>query len=288
MNLHLHDNGGENQAAATGTVVFLHGFPFNGSMWAAQLRALPNGWRGLAPDLRGFGDTGMRALPGEVSTGKRIGGRIARSSEPVLTMARLADDVAELIHAHAGGRAVVCGLSMGGYVALELWRRHPTLIRGLILADTRSGADDDEARENRLRMAQVARTAGVRPIAVTLLPSLLTPTTREGSVPVVEAVRTMILSTPPTTVIAALAGMAARHDSTHDLATISVPTLVLAGAQDTITPPDVGRDMAAAIPGASFVEIPDAGHLSNIENSAAFNAAVAEFLERGLRPRGDA
>lgn len=281
MNLHLHD-AGESDAAPSGTVVFLHGFPFNGSMWAAQVRALPHGWRGLAPDLRGFGATGMRALPGEVSTGKRIGGRIARSSEPVLTMARLADDVAELIDTHAGGRAVVCGLSMGGYVALELWRRHPAAIRGLILADTRAGADDDEARENRLRMAQVARTAGVRPIAVTMLPSLLTPATREGSVHVVEAVRKMILSTPPTTVIAALAGMAARHDSTRDLPTIAVPTLVLTGAEDAITPPDVGRDMAAAIPGATFVEIPDAGHLSNLENPAAFNSAVAGFLEGGV------
>lgn len=287
MNLHLH-TAGDKDGAAAGTVVFLHGFPFNGSMWSSQLQVLPDGWRGIAPDLRGFGATGMRALPGEVSTGKRIGGRIARSSEPVLTMTRLADDVAELIHDRAGGQAVVCGLSMGGYVALELWRRHSETIRGLILADTRAGADDDEARENRLRMAQTARTAGIRPIAVTMLPSLLTPATREGSVLVVEAVRKMILSTPPATVIAALAGMAARHDATGDLPSISVPTLVMAGAEDTITPPAVGRKMAAAIPDGSFVEIPDAGHLSNLENPEAFNRSLAEYLGRGPWPRGGA
>jgi pimeloyl-ACP methyl ester carboxylesterase len=93
-------------------------------MWEPQLADLPEGWRGIAPDLRGFGASALDALPGEVSTGRRIGGGIALPTEPVLTMTRLADDIAALIEEKADGRAVVCGLSMGGYVALELWRRH--------------------------------------------------------------------------------------------------------------------------------------------------------------------
>lgn len=277
MNIHTHESSPTGEASR-GTVVFLHGFPFNGAMWDPQLHALPEGWRGLAPDLRGFGETAIEALPGEVSTGKRIGGRIARDSEPVLTMARLADDVADLLDSRGLDRAVVCGLSMGGYVALELWRRHPHRVRALVLADTRAGADDDEARENRLRMAQTARASGGRPIAAAMIPALLTPKTLDRAPEVVEQVKAMILSTAPETLIAALAGMAARHDSTADLPGISVPTLVLVGEDDGLTPPASARAMAAAIPNATFRAIPDAGHASNLENPEAFNRALGDFL----------
>lgn len=261
-------------------MVFLHGFPFHGGMWTPQLRALPDDWRGVAPDLRGFGRSGLRALPGEVATGRRIGGRVARPDEPVLTMARLADDVAELIEAESAGSVVVCGLSMGGYVALELWRRHPGRVRALVLADTRAQADDDEARENRLRAAQAVRKGGVEPVAAAMLPNLLAESTRTGMPQVVEQVRSMILDTEPATTIAALAGMAARHDSTAELPGITVPALVVAGEHDTMTPPALGRAMAAAMPDATFVEIPKAGHVSNLENPADFSGALAELLSR--------
>lgn len=290
MRLHVRESrpgarspGARDPGAGAGeeaAVVFLHGFPFDGSMWMPQLTSLPAGWRGLAPDLRGFGESELDNRPGEVSTGKRAGGKVALDSEPVLTMARLADDVAGLIEEAAGGRAVVCGLSMGGYVALELWRRHPELVRGLILADTRASADDDEARENRMRMAQTARTSGLRPIATAMLPSLLSERTLEAESAPVEHVREMILRTPVPTLIAALAGMAARHDMTSELPRITVPTLVLVGEHDAITPVDGARRMAAEIPDASCVEIPDAGHLSNMENPDAFNRAMATFLAR--------
>ncbi|MFP4624143.1 MAG: alpha/beta fold hydrolase [Gemmatimonadota bacterium] len=266
--------------AGRGTVVFIHGFPFNGGMWAPQLRALPDGWRGLAPDLRGFGRTGVRSVPGPVPTGRRVGGRIARPNEPVLTMACLAADVAALIEQEVDGPAVVCGLSMGGYVAFELWRRHPDRVRALVLADTRAEADDDEGRENRLRAAHAARESGTRPLAAAMIPTLLAETTRKGMPEVVEQVRTMIVETVPGTIIAALAGMAARHDSTGELGGITVPTLVIAGEHDALTNPDGARAMADAIPDATFVEIPTAGHISNLENPAAFNGALAEFLDR--------
>lgn len=281
MKLETRDTGAA--TGARGTVVFLHGFPFDGSMWEAQLDALPDGWRGLAPDLRGFGDTAMDDLPGQVSTGKRIGNGIARGSEPVLTMARFADDAAALIEDRAGGdraggRAVVCGLSMGGYVAFELWRRHPERVRALVLADTRASADDDEAREGRMRMAQTARSAGTRPIATAMAPSLLSGRTRDEAPAVVEKVKAMIEGTAPETVIAALAGMAARHDSTAALPGITVPTLVLVGEEDGLTPPTTARAMAAAIPGASMRVIPGAGHVSNLEQPAVFNRALSDFL----------
>jgi 3-oxoadipate enol-lactonase len=274
MNLHVRDSGRPERGR--GTIVFLHGFPFDGSMWDAQLAAMPPGWRGLAPDLRGFGGSPMEA--GDLSSGKRLGGRIARDHEPVLTMASLADDVADLILRETDGDAVVCGLSMGGYVALELWRRHPTRVRALILADTRSGADTDEAREDRMRMAQIARRAGGRPIADAMLPALLAPDADARSPGLRDRVRTMIGATPAATLVAALAGMAARHDSTGELGAISVPTLVLTGELDAVTPPDGARAMADAIPGARFAALAHAAHLANMENAADFNAAIAEFL----------
>jgi 3-oxoadipate enol-lactonase len=276
MNLHTREAGPPD--APAGTVVFLHGFPLDGSMWEPQLDALPDGWRGIAPDLRGFGDTRLDALPGQVSTGKRIGSGVARDSEPVLTMARLADDVASLIADRAGGRAVVCGLSMGGYVAFELWRRHPERVRALVLADTRAGADGDEAREGRLRMAQTARSAGARAIATAMTPALVAASAMDRVPETVGKVKAMILGTSVETLIAALAGMLARHDSTGALGGITVPTLVITGEEDAITPPDEARAMAAAIPGASFVAVPGAGHLSNLERPAAFNDALCSFL----------
>ncbi|MGK7311152.1 MAG: alpha/beta fold hydrolase [Candidatus Longimicrobiales bacterium M2_2A_002] len=277
--LHLRTSG-PREDATRGSVVFIHGFPFDGSMWEPQLATMPDGWRGLAPDLRGFGRSPLDAESGGVPSGKRVGNRIAHPDEPVLTMARHADDIAELIEAECDGGAVVCGLSMGGYVAFELRRRRPELVHGLVLADTRAAADSDEARENRLRTAQTVRDSGTRPIATAMIPDLLTGETRENDTATVDAVRSMILGTPPETVIAALAGMASRYDSTAELDRIAVPTLVIVGEADTITPPDEARDMADAIPNARLTVIPDAGHLSSMENGVAFDRALAEYLAR--------
>lgn len=294
MRLYRRESGTP-ESARLGTIVFIHGFPLTSEIWQPQLGSLPDGWRGIAPDLRGFGQSPLDAAPEEIPTGKRLGGRIARDDEPVLTMASLADDIALLLERESGdrpehglsdhgaavnhGAAVICGLSMGGYVALELWRRHPALVRGLVLADTRAAADDDEGRENRMRMALKARDAGLRPIASAMLPSLLAPETATHDPDLVDRVRRMILDTPVPTLVAALAGMAARHDATRDLPGIRTPTLVIAGEHDAITPPDTARAMADALPDARLAIVQGAGHLANLENPDAFNAALHDFLE---------
>lgn len=269
---------GSRDRATRGCVIFIHGFPFDGSMWEPQLEALPQGWRGLAPDLRGFGRSPLNSQPNQALAGRRQGSGIARDDEPVLTMGRLAEDVAELIDGECDGGAVVCGLSMGGYVTFELLRRHAGKIRALILVDTRAEADSDEARENRLLMAQTARDSGTGPIATAMIPNLLADSTRQTNPEVVNRVRSMILAVPPATVVGVLAGMAARRDSTGDLPSIGVPSLVVVGDQDAITPPDGAQRMASAIAGATLEVIPDAGHVSNLENPAAFNRAMGGFL----------
>lgn len=262
-----------------GTVVFVHGFPFNGSMWEPQLGALPDGWRGIAPDLRGFGNAPLAPERGGLPTGAELGAEVALPDDPVLTMELLADDIAALIEEQAAGHAVVCGLSMGGYVALALWRRRPELVRALVLADTRAEPDTDEGRQNRARMAKMARGSGTESVASAMLPAVLSERTLDRRAELVERVRSMILETDARTIIAALAGMAARNDSTGILPTIDVPALVVVGEHDGLTPPDVARTLADRLPGARLEVVPDAGHVSNMENPAAFNAALNRFLE---------
>jgi 3-oxoadipate enol-lactonase len=261
-----------------GTVLFVHGFPFDGFMWQPQLDALPAEWRGLAPHLRGFGGSEVKATPGEVVSGAEAGGRVALPHEPVLTMDRLADDLADLIEREDAAPAVVCGLSMGGYVTLSLWRRRPDLIRAVVLADTRAESDTDEGRVNRVRSAQTARDRGTEAIADTMVPAVLADRTLDEQPETVDRVRSMITGTPTETVIAALAGMATRRDFTADLPGIHVPTLVLVGEHDRLTPPEVARSMADRLPRATLQVIPDAGHVSNLENPEGFNQALLEFL----------
>jgi 3-oxoadipate enol-lactonase len=259
-------------------VVFVHGFPFDGSLWEPQLAALPSGWHGLAPDLRGFGQSPLAAEDAGIPSGAATGAGVALREEPVLTMDRLADDVAALIEAEGAAPAVVCGLSMGGYVLLALARRRPDLLRAVVLADTRAEADSDPGRENRRRLAQVVRAEGSTAVAREMLPTLLAERTLRERPAVVDHVRAMMEGTPAETLIAALAGMAGRRDATADLAAITVPALVVVGEHDTLTPPDAARALANRLPDARLEVVPDAGHVSNLENADAFNRVLSDFL----------
>lgn len=242
-------------------VLFVHGFPFNGGQWEAQIERLPQRWRFLAPDLRGFGET------------ERGGG------EGPLGMDLLADDLAAFLDSQEIERAVVCGLSMGGYIAFALWRWHRARVRALVLCDTRAGADTAEAKEKRRAMAERVRREGVGALAEAQLPLLLSAETRRERPEVVERVREMIESTPQETILRALVGLAERPDSTDLLPTITVPTLVVGGAEDVMTPPDELEALARSIPGAHLQLIEGAGHLPNLENPVAFDRVLVHFLE---------
>ena len=242
-----------------GTVVLLHGFPFNRTLWSGQAAALAATHRVVTPDLRGHGETG---LAGEVST-----------------MEEMATDVAALLDAlGVTERIVLGGLSMGGYVALAFYRLFPERVRALVLADTRPQADTDEARRTREETALTALSEGMRPIADTMLPKLVAPATSEAASAVVERVREMILSTKPEGAAAALRGMAVRRDQTELLTEIDVPTLILVGSEDVITPPQDSETMHAAIRGSRLLLIKDAGHVSNLERPGEFNHALEQFL----------
>ena len=196
-------------------VVLLHAFPLNRTMWEPQIAALFGECRCIAPDLRGFGDSPQ--------------------SGPY-TMDRYADDVVALLDALQIEQAVVAGLSMGGYVALALWRRHRKRIRALVLSDTRASADTPEAAQKRLDLIEVARTQGVDAVIDKQLPGLIGKSTREKQPDLVERIRSIMARSTVEGIVGGLDAMRTRPDSTPLLAGIDVPTLIVVGDEDAVTP----------------------------------------------------
>lgn len=237
-------------------IVFIHAFPLDGSMWADQLEEFGKRTKVLAPSLPGFG--------GAPPTGE------------VMTMSAAADQVARAMHEATMSRAVVCGLSMGGYVALALWRQYPELVDGFVFANTKANADDESAKERRRQLAARLRAEGSS-FLVESPPPLLS---NEAPAGLLERVKRFIAAQPAEAIAAASLGMAERPDSTPDLATITVPTLVITGSKDTLIPPDATKPLAEGIAGAHYGVIEGAGHLSNLEAPEQFNDLLRVYLER--------
>jgi 3-oxoadipate enol-lactonase len=238
-------------------VLLIHAFPVDARMWEPQLAAL-SGVPVVAPHLPGFGGT-----PG---------------AGDVMSMASAAGRCLEALDAAGVERAVVCGLSMGGYVAFELWRRAPERFAGLILANTRAGADTEEGAGARRALAERLRAEG-NGFLVETPPPLLS---EHASGELRRRVSELIAGQPAASIAAASLGMAERPDSTPDLATIDVPTLIVTSDDDSLIPAAVTSPMADQIPGAELAVIDGAGHLSNLEAAGAFDELLAHHLDRCL------
>ena len=240
----------------TTPIVLMHAFPLNSSMWASQRAALGNR-RVIAPDFPGFG------------------GRPADATS--------LDDFADHVLAGLRGadiaKAVFVGLSMGGYVAFRIWARSPGSVAALVLADTRSGADADVAAQRRTDQAARVRHEGVAWLSEELIPALLAERTQRDHPDVVESVRSMMLDANAEGVARALIAMRDRPDSTSLLSRIDVPVLALVGEHDSVTPPAESSRIAGSVPNGRFAVVPNAGHLSNLENPSAFNAELIGFLD---------
>lgn len=249
---------------AGSAVLFLHAFPLGLFMWDAQAQALAPAHRVVRFDARGFGGSAAAGGP--------------------LTMDRIADDARALLDHLGIDRAVVAGCSMGGYAAFAFARRHPGRLAGLVLQDTRAGADTDEAKANRGTLAARVLAEGASAAAEAFLPKLLGETTHRERPELVAHIRDRILAASPQGIADALRGLAARADSREILAAIRVPTLVVVGAEDVLTPPAEAEAIAAAVGGSRLAVIPRAGHLANLESPAEFNEELLSFLGRGLRP----
>ncbi len=239
-------------------VVLLHAFPMSSAMWAPQLEALKP-FRVIAPDLRGFGAT--------------------PPSSPWF-IEHAVDDVFETLSFLSVEKAVLVGLSMGGYVALRAVEKHPSRAKALVLCDTRAEPDANENKIKRAAAVDFVRVHGVGPFVEPFLRDSLAPATLTGKPKVVEFLRTIAGKSSPEAVMAALAALAARGDMTPALSGIKVPAAVLVGSEDKITPLPLSETMRSRIPGAELHLIADAGHFSNAENPAAFNARLVSFLKR--------
>ncbi len=244
-------------------LLLIHGFPLDHSMWAHQVATL-KGWRRIAPDLRGCGASG--------------------TAGDAYSMGVYADDLVHLLDQLEVEKAVVAGLSMGGYIAFELLRRYRDRILGLILADTRAEADTAEARASREALMELARREGVGAVGERMLPRLLARTTQRTQPHIVPQVRQMAGRWSVPGMVGALTAMRDRPDSTALLPTIDVPTLVVVGEEDELTPPALSRAMTSAIPSAAMTTIAAAGHLAPLEAPSAVSRVMAEFLEAVPRP----
>ena len=241
-------------------VVLLHPFPANHKVWLPAAELLAGRYRLVLPDLRGHGQSSAGAGPA--------------------TMEKHAADLLRLCDACGVARAVFAGVSIGGYVLFEFWRRHRERVSGLILCDTRAGADTDEGRANRLKAADDVEKQGPVPFIDSMIPKLLGDTTRTTRPDLVERARKMMLEMSAAGIAAVQRGMAVRPDSVADLKTINVPTLVMVGAEDTLTPLSEAESMQRHIAGSRLQVIPRAGHYAVVEQHEASGKAIRGFLDR--------
>ncbi len=239
-------------------VVLLHGFPFGLAMWDPQVAALEGRYRVVAYDGRGHGGSGTGDGP--------------------FAFEDLVDDLLGVLEGQGIDGAVLVGLSMGGYVALRFAEREPARVRALVLADTKSDADGDAAKLKRAGGLRLLRAGGSKAFAESSLRTLLAFETIRSRPEIVAKTRGMMEACPAAGIGANLLAMAGRTDTTGSLGRIAVPTLVLVGEKDGLTPPSDAKALASRIPGARLVEIPGAAHLSNLEDPEAFNAALLSFL----------
>jgi len=241
-----------------GVLVLLHAFPLNARLWEGQLGLAAGGWRVIAPHFRGV-DAGA-------------------GDPPTTSIDDYAGDVIDLLDALHVEQAVIGGLSMGGYAAFAILRLAARYVQGLILADTRSEGDTPEGLDGRRKMLDLVQSKGAAAVAEEMIPKLLGETTRKSRADVIDRVRSLILSNSSDSIAGAVRALMTRPDSTPLLSSIHVPTLIVVGAEDTITPPALSEKMHRAIAGSELTLIPEAGHLTNLEQPDLFNAALARFL----------
>lgn len=251
------------EAGAGWPVVLVHAFPLSADMWRLQLESVPDGFRFITPDVRGFGGE----TPGP-------------AAQP--TMDDLAADVEALLNALEIERAVIGGLSMGAYIVFALFRRAPERFSGMILADARAQADTPEGRQARRAMSDLVRRDGPAAVADRMIPKLLGDTTHRDRPGVTAEVRRLILANSAAGIDGALHAMMTRPDSTPDLARISVPTLVIVGEEDVLTPVADSELLHQSIERSQLVVLDTAGHLSCLETPDEFSIALSNFLASNL------
>jgi len=244
-------------------LILIHAFPFSADMWLPQLDRAPGGWRFIAPDLRGFGAGTLE-------------------DEAALSMDDYAADIRALMDRLTIKRAVIGGLSMGGYITFAVFRQSPDRFSGMVLADTRPQPDTPEGLRGRRALLALVRSEGVKAVAEDLLPKLLGETSRRERPSVVAEAHRLIAANQVGAMGSAIQALMTRPDSTPDLARIRCPALVIVGQEDSVTPSSDAETMHRAIAGSQLAVLPRAGHLSNLEAPDEFSTTLAGFLRRSF------
>jgi len=247
--------------AAGPPVLFLHGFPFNLDMWRGQMEAaVAGGYRAIAYDIRGHGMS-------DVGDGQ-------------YTIESHVDDLFAFLDHLKIAKTAIVGLSMGGYITLRALEREPGRFACVVLCDTKSEPDTDEGRLKRAGAARAVKKNGSTAYAAEYVKAMFTQESFSTNPGAVESLRQMIARTPPLSIAGTLIALAARTDTTGSLRSISVPTLILVGEKDSVTPPSAAQSMQSKIPAAELHIVPAAAHVSNLENPAFFNDKLIAFLKR--------
>lgn len=241
-------------------IIFVHGFPLNKSMWDKQLKALKDNYRVIAYDIRGHGATEVGTVDFSIDL--------------------FVQDLLSFMDALKIEKAVLCGLSMGGYIALNAIANHPERFTALILSDTNCTADAPEAKEKRMSTIESIKKNGVEKLANDLLPNLFAPGSFKSNSEEIVAVKEMIVTTTIPSLNKSLHALANRKETCSKLAKIKVPVLILVGEADKITPLEAAKSMQEKIKDATMHIISGAGHLSNMENPVDYNSQLEKFIAK--------
>jgi 3-oxoadipate enol-lactonase len=244
-------------------VIFIHGFPFNKSMWEVQMTALSDSYRCIAYDVRGHGDSGK----GEIE----------------FSVSQFADDLLAFMDALKIEKAIVVGLSMGGYIALNAIKKNPEKIAGLVLCDTQCAADTDEGRDKRKKTIAFIKKNGLGIYSEESLKNLFAPASFQAKKEEVQFIHQAILTTHAETICLTLQALANRKETCSSLADIKVPVCIVVGSEDKITPPSSALKMNELINNSELIVIEGAGHLSNLENPEQFNEHLKSFLSKNFK-----
>ncbi len=241
-------------------VVFIHGFPFNHKMWELQMCKLPNDIHAIAYDVRGHGSS-------DVGDGQ-------------FTIELFVDDLIALLDQFGIEKAVLCGLSMGGYIALRAIERHPNRIKGLILCDTKSETDTNEEKIKRTSSIKILKSAGVSAFAEDFVKTVFWTKTFEINPGAVEFIKELIRANSTIGICGTLLALASRTDTTQNLSYINVPTCIIVGEYDLRTPPSCAQEIHKTIASSELHILSNAGHMSNLENAEDFNNILIAFLKK--------
>lgn len=239
-------------------IIFIHGFPLSKMMWNKQIEVLKENYHVIAYDIRGHGNTDI--------------------GNDNFSIDLFVNDLLSLMDALKIDKTILCGLSMGGYIALKAIEKFPERFIGLVLCDTNCSADTPEGKEKRIKTIETIKENGVEKYAGESLKKLFAPESFSKHLDEIAIVREMIINTSKQSLYKTLYALAERAETCTSLHKLKVPVLIIVGKDDELTPPDVALMMHEKIKGSKFHIIENAGHLSNLENSEQFNNQISEFL----------